>query len=336
MKLSRYRLDTFYCFCGLAALLTVFTINPALARSATQADHVILITLEGVENQVIQSGAMPVLHQLATEGAVTWSAETVRPSYSVSAMASLLTGLPVSKHRIDAEWEHYDFSRSFMRVPTMFDYLDLAGGRDTALFLMDERFYQLSRPEIYVDSQMCGKAKPECSPETVVVYIEDYLKKVTSEGGHGFRLFAVPGLLLVHLPAPADAGQKRGWDSSAYKKALLAVDSAVGDIVKLYQEFGVLDRTMVVVTGLNDGKQGAPQKNGSSMTKGTNGMAVPWFAWGANVKPGYEIKRKVSLIDTGATVMEALGLETHTEWDSQAINEIFQMIPERRTTGNES
>lgn len=65
-------------------------------------------------------------------------------------------------------------------------------------------------------------------------------------------------------------------------------------------------------------------------------MGVPWLAWGANVKPGYAIKRKVSIIDTGATVMEALGLETHTEWESRAINEIFQMIPERRTTGNES
>jgi hypothetical protein len=29
-------------------------------------------------------------------------------------------------------------------------------------------------------------------------------------------------------------------------------------------------------------------------------------------------------MDTGATVMRALGLETHTEWDSHAVEEIFK------------
>ena len=61
----------------------------------------------------------------------------------------------------------------------------------------------------------------------------------------------------------------------------------------------------------------------------------PWVAWGANVKPHFEITRKVSIMDTGATIMEALGLVTHTEWDSHGIHEIFQVVPERRTTGNE-
>jgi hypothetical protein len=32
----------------------------------------------------------------------------------------------------------------------------------------------------------------------------------------------------------------------------------------------------------------------------------------------------VSIIDTGATVMRMLGLETHTEWESKAVEEIFQ------------
>jgi hypothetical protein len=40
-------------------------------------------------------------------------------------------------------------------------------------------------------------------------------------------------------------------------------------------------------------------------------------------------------LDTGATIMYALGLETHMEWESQAVTEIFQTKPERRTTENE-
>ena len=178
-----------------------------------------LFVLEGVGNDVIQNGTMPVLQKLAREGAVTWKAQSVSP-YTVPSMASLLTGLPVKKHRVNQEWETYDFSRSFLRSPTMFDYLDLAGGIDTALFIMDERFYQLARPEIYVDLQTCGKAKPQCNPSTLVDYIDDYLKKVTSPGGFNFRIFKIPGLLVAHLPEPADVAHKRGWESRQYAQAL--------------------------------------------------------------------------------------------------------------------
>jgi len=127
--------------------------NPSPASSATQAEYVLLIVLEGVGAQAVHSGFMPVLNRLGTEGAVTWTAKSVSPSLTVPSMASLLTGISVDKHRIDEEWETYDFSRSFLRAPTLFDYMDLAGGLDTAVFFMDERFYQLARPEIYVDTQ---------------------------------------------------------------------------------------------------------------------------------------------------------------------------------------
>ena len=304
---------------------------------AGQANHVLLFVLEGVDNEVIQAHDLPILKKLTAEGAAKFDAQSISPPLTVPAMATLLTGVPVAQHRVNYEWEKYDFSRSFLRSPTIFDYLDLAGGIDTALFIMDERFYQLSRPEIYVDLQTCGKAKPQCNPGTVVVYIEDYLKKVTSQGGYGFRLFSVPGLLVAHLPAPLDAALKRGWHSKAYGKALATVDKAIGDVLEIYRGHKVLDKTMVIVTSLNgQGVESAGKENGSSGTKASHGTSVPWIAWGANVKSGYRIKAPVSIMDTGATVMEALGLETHTEWQSKALNEIFVSIPERRTTGNEN
>ena len=307
---------------------------PVLAASTpTQADHVLLFVLEGVGNDAIQNGTMPVLQKLAQEGAIAWNAQSVSPPLTVPAMATLLTGLPVKKHRVNQEWETYDFSRSFLRSPTLFDYLDLAGGIDTSLFIMDERFYQLARPEIYVDTQTCGKAKPQCNPATQVEYIKDYLKKVTSAGGYNFRIFKIPGLLVAHLPEAADVARKRGWDSRQYTQALQSVDTAIADVMAIYQDYGVLDKTMVMVAGLKgpDAPQASNAKMGASRTS-----PVPWLAWGVNVKPGYTIPDHVRIMDVGATVLEALGLETHTEWDSRALTEIFQKRPERRTTGNET
>jgi len=334
ITMNKFLSKCVFSIVGCAFVIPTFFSNPAPVYGGTQTDHIVLVVLEGVGNEQIQSGELPVLQRLAKEGAVTWSAESIQSSLSVPAMASLLTGLPVERHRINKEWEHYDFSRSFMRSPTMFDYLDLAGGQDTALFLMDERFYQLARPEIYVDTQTCGMSKPECNPATLTVYIRDYLKKVTSEGGYGFRLFEVPGLLVAHLPEAAHVGKKRGWDSKRYHQALQSVDNAVQEILNIYSDLGVLDRTMLVVVGLNGPGQDSPPIQKASSAG--NVPKVPWLVWGSNIKSGYSITKPVSILDTGATIMEALGLETYTEWDSHAHHEIFQTVPKRRTTGNES
>lgn len=306
---------------------------------AAQAEHIILVVLEGIKSSSIQHGATPNLAQLAKDGAVTWSARSITPPLTVPAMASLLTGLQVEKHRVTAAWETYDFARSFMRSPTVFDYMDLAGGKDTGVFLMDERLYQLVRPEIYVDSQVCGYTKPQCTPERASAYIKDFLNKVTSEKGYGFRLFGVPNLLLVHLPSAVKVGQKYGWDSEKYSASLLSIDTAVEQIIQTYKELGVLDKTMVIITGLNSGPLSPPTGEGktvsTSLTTPELDATIPWIAWGANIKRNHPISQSVSLLDTGATIMYALGLETHTEWDSRAIGDIFQTVPERRTTDND-
>ena len=51
---------------------------------------------------------------------------------------------------------------------------------------------------------------------------------------------------------------------------------------------------------------------------------VPWIASGVGIKAGHSIRQPVSIIDTGATVMRALGLTTYTEWESHPVEEIFK------------
>lgn len=325
---------------GLLVAASLLALNfsgiiPYPNASAEQAEHVVLVVLEGIKSSTVQSGATPHLAKLAQEGVVSWSAQSITPPFTVSAMASLLTGLPVEKHRVTADWENYDFARSFMRSPTVFDYMDLAGGADTGVFLMDERLYQLIRPEIYVDKQVCGYSKPQCSPETVSVYVQDFLKNVTSGKGSGFWLFGIPDLLVTHFPTAARIGQKYGWDSPKYSAAVKAIDNAIDKIMKNYQEIGALDHTMFIVTGLHSGPVHPPSKKVKKGETVELDATVPWIASGANIKRHHTISQPVSLLDTGATIMYALGLETHMEWESQAMKEIFQTIPERRTTENE-
>ena len=140
--------------------------------------------------------------------------------------------------------------------------------------------------------------RPECTSETVVKYIRDYMVKGTSGEGYGRRIFDLPHLLLVHLPEAGRIGRAEGWDSPAYRKGLQSVDRAMTSILDIYKDIKLFDRTTVFVTSItNDGNQ----KPGSKASR------VPWMAWGAGVKPGHSIKEPVTLLDTGATVMRTLG-----------------------------
>jgi hypothetical protein len=279
-----------------------------------QPEYVILFVLEGVGRDGVKTGPMPVLNRFVREGSATWSATAVNPPLRLPTMASLLTGMPVDKHGIT--WNTFDFIRGYPRPPTVFDYLDLSGGRDSAVFFMDESLYQLAKPEPYTDYQMCGPLKPECSTATIVQYIREYFRKATSGHGYGHAILSLPHFLVVHLPEPGRAGLAHGWNSKAYRQALKTVDEAMGSVLTIYRDLGLLGRTTVFVTALNGAGEAKPGTNG-------NLPHVPWIAWGAGIKAGHAISHPVSILDTGATVMRTLGLETYTEWDSHTVEEIF-------------
>lgn len=280
------------------------------------AERVILFVLEGVDQTSLDAGPMPQLRSLVNEGSVTWSAQSPTPDLRLPSMASLFTGLSVEKHGVD--WDTFDFARGYPRAPTLFDYMDLGGGKDTAIFFMDESLYQLARPEPYIDYQVCGPLRPECTTQTLVKYVRDYMVKGASGEGYGRRILDLPHLLIVHLPEAGRAGQAEGWMSESYSAALRDVDEALGNILDVYKELGLLDRAVVIVTALNG--RGAFE----SGTNGHTAGRVPWIVWGYGIKAGHEIEQTVSLLDTGATVMRTLGLQTYTEWDSHSVDEIFE------------
>ena len=289
------------------------------------ASQAILFVLEGIGQDSLKTDAMPVLGRLMKEGAVTWSATAVQPALRLPTMASLITGVSVSKHGMT--WNSFEFARGYPRPPTMFDYLDLSGGRDSTIFYMDESLYQLAKPEPYTDHQICGALRPECSPATIVSYVRQYFRKATSGHGYGHAIPALPHLLIVHLPEAGRAGAAEGWTSKSYRDALKRVDDAMGSILDLYRELGLLDSTIVFVTSISQsGASNFGSPADENVEKETNKKGPPevlWMASGPGVKKGHRLAGPISIMDTGATVMRALGLHTHTEWESRAVEDLF-------------
>ena len=172
------------CLAIVLSLTVLASFSPSVVLAARDAgdtvpssaqagptEYVILFVLEGFGQESLKSGVMPVLSSLVKDGAVTWAATAVSPARRLPTMASLVTGMPVAKHGIT--WNVFEFSRGYPRAPTVFDYLDLSGGRDSAIFYMDESLYQLAKPEPYTDYQMCGPLRAESNPDRWVGYVRD-------------------------------------------------------------------------------------------------------------------------------------------------------------------
>lgn len=294
--------------------------TPSVGNSAPSApltEHVILFVLEGFGQDSLKGGTMPTMSKLIKDGSVTWSATGVKPALRLPTMASIITGVPVEKHGIN--WNSFEFSRGYPRAPSVFDYLDLSGGRDSAIFFMDESLYQLARPEPYTDYQMCGPLKPECNPDRIVSYIQQYFKKATSGHGYGHAILSLPHFLVVHLPEAGRVGASRGWSSKEYREALRTVDKAMNSVLDIYKAEGLIKRTTVFVTSLS-----AEGADASGEQTANAAPILPWIASGVGIKHGHAIHQPVSILDTGATVMRTLGLQTHTEWESRPVEEIFQ------------
>jgi len=315
---TRILITSWFSLCVLFQSGAAVAAAPAaVPPGPVQPEHVILFVLEGFGQDSLKGGTMPTLSRLIKDGSVTWSATAVKPALRLPTMASLITGMPVEKHGIT--WNTFEFSRGYPRAPSMFDYLDLSGGRDSAIFLMDESLYQLARPEPYTDYQMCGPLKSECSTDRIVSYIRQYFKKATSGHGYGHAIPALPHFLVVHLPEAGRVGASKGWASKEYRDALRLVDKGIHSVLDIYQEHGLTKRTTLFVTSLSaEGRDAGQEQTDPAVPM------VPWIASGVGIKQGHAIHQPVSILDTGATVMRTLGLQTHTEWESHAVEEIFQ------------
>jgi hypothetical protein len=146
----------------------------------------------------------------------------------------------------------------------------------------------VAKPDRGMLLQMCSITEPGCNAQRIALdVITAY--KTSTEGK--------PSIFIIHFADPDIVGHDKGWMSKSYLRAVENSDRALGSLIKGFQELG-LYKDMVTT--------------------------IPWIAAGPGIKSGYEIKQPVSIIDTGATALRALGItDYYVEWKSRTIDEIF-------------
>ncbi len=252
---------------------------------------VVIVSIDGLRPDALQSGNLPNVTRLSRTGAFTWQARTINPSNTLPSHASMLTGYLPIRHGIT--WDDYLPANGGPKVPTIFIAARRAGRR-TAMVAGKEKFNTFrdtGEMDIFVGG---SRADSDVAEQAVA------------------QLFAGVDLLFVHLPDVDLSGHATSWMSASYKDRVAKADEALGRIMSALPE-----NTTIILTA---------DHGGHGFGHGTEDpldMAIPWIIAGPGIRQGYALTAPVSTTDTAATAAFLLGLVLPPDITGKAVNEAF-------------
>jgi len=260
--------------------------------------RVVLVVLDGLRPDAIPRFHLHNVAGFARRGASTFRAQTVSPSITPCAMASLLTGAAPERHGVQSERFHlprprgpvhplatelrrHSLSSSFFMPRVPFLMRGIASRISTLLGLGEFRNHGRDAHEV-LDAA-----------------------RVALESNR-------PGLVAMHWLDADRAGHEFGWMSPEYLQAISNADRCVGHVLEACAQTG---RPRNVLLLSDHGGHGR-----SHGTDCDEDMNIPWIMHGPNIKPG-PIDPTLCLYDACPTLAHLLGVPRAREWDGRAAME---------------
>jgi arylsulfatase A-like enzyme len=287
----------------VVALVVVCCLHLA-ANGTPRTEHVFIISIDGGKPATIQQSKMPVLEKLVKQGACTWAAQTIKPSLTLPAHTSMLTGVPMEKHHIT--WNSWIPSNGMVRVPTIFAAAKRAG-LSTAMFVGKEKFRHFLQPdtidEFYYDRANAVVVMKSDSGDRVFKKEGNIFSKMVATNAAAYIVKHKPNLCFIHFTDTDTIGHEFGWSSPEQIKAFSDTDAALGIIRNAIQKAGIARRSVMIISADHGG-------TGKGHSKGTpEDLTIPWIIWGQGVRKRFAITDPVSTCDTAATALWLLGVK---------------------------
>jgi predicted AlkP superfamily pyrophosphatase or phosphodiesterase len=242
---------------------------------------------------------MPILSAVAARG---WSAvaQTVRPSVTVAALATLATGVSPARHGLDAE-RRLPSPAVLRRLAPLPAHLQRHRRRTaicTGRLTLCQRLLAGSLLRVAGASGFFSAGR---LPAEVGELARDRIQRLR------------PHLGVVYLNDCDVAGHRDGWMSPAYLEAAHALDGAVGALVSLEQEAG----TTLLVTADHGGGGVAPTDH--DLPHPVNDR-IPIIAAGSTVARHVAEDGSASLLDLPPTILDLLGVPVPSQYEGRALD----------------
>lgn len=273
--------------------------SPTLTHTPTPTPtpvppKILILSIDGLRPDALQQAQAPHMLGLTQRGAFTFAAQTVHPSATLPAHASMLSGQLPEVHGI--LWNDTEPARGAILVPTLFSLAHERGLR-TVMVVGKEKFEHLSAPGTIDQYVFITNGDQFVADQAV------------AEVAAGFDV------MFVNFPNTDYFGHLNGWMSDTQISQLGRTDDAVGRLL------AVLPPETVVMLTADHGGHGVV--HGSRLPED---MTIPWIISGPGVRSGHAIAGPVSIMDTAATAAYLLGLELPTEAAGRPVLEAFAEV----------
>lgn len=304
--------------CRSLALVACFYLFACALWAAPKVQHVFIVSIDGGKPAAISRSRMPLLKELAAEGACTWVASTIFPSITLPSHTSMLTGVGPQKHHI--LWNTWKPQAGVVRVPTIFAEAKKAGF-STAMFVGKEKFRHLLQPgtidEFDFDAPDAAAHGAVTMDKTAPAKVQTVLARTVAKHAAQYILRQKPNLCFIHFTDTDDIGHRYGWGSPQQLQAFARVDAALAQVLQAIDQAGILQDSVLIVTA---------DHGGHDRTHGTRrpeDMTIPWIAWGKGVRPHCTITAPVNTCDTAATALWLLDVPRPDSLDGKPVTTAF-------------
>jgi predicted AlkP superfamily pyrophosphatase or phosphodiesterase len=267
---------------------------------------VVVVSIDGLRPDAIDSYEALTLQRLMREGSYTLSASTINPSKTLPSHTSMLTGQPPERHGV--LWNNVTAAETdSIELPNVFGLARLHG-YTTAAFFSKAKFQPLQVEGTLDYSQAPGGWWGRWSSDRTVADVAHYLES------------ARPNLLFVHLTDPDAGGHRSGWMTEEYGRAVVSADRALDRLLSVAERaFGKGEFTMIVTADHGGHGTGHGSDDPRDLT-------IPWIAWGKGVRPGELAKSTIRTMDTAATALWLLGVTEPSDWIGQPVTTAYTAV----------
>ena len=280
-------------------------VRPVPPQVAPIAQHVVIISIDGLRPDLLLRGDTPRLHALLPQSSFTFWARTTAMSITLPSHVSMMTGVTPDRHGIIWNGGFHGYPK----YPTLFEVArKYRPELTTAVVAGKEKFRAFLRPGI-VDFAFVPLSDDVDDP-TVAAYAADLILKKR------------PNILFVHFANPDQYGHKYGWASPEQFYGIHQADTGVGLILDALDETHLADQTLVIISADHGG---AGKSHGPDDPRSRH---IPWIARGPNIRHGTDLTTDAPLTvnteDTFATASYFLGLPIDPAIDGRPVMPILE------------
>lgn len=254
-------------------------------------EQVLVVSIDGVAPRFVSPRTMPHLCALGLEGASSYQAETVHPSITLPAHASLLRGVDPRAHGITNNTPKPldGVAPSFLRIAR-------SAGLTTAAVINWTPIRTLLEPDAVDTLYFLDRGYGADDDSRIATSARRILEHES------------PDLVFVYIVAPDLAGHDHGWGSPEYLQALVASDNHLASVVNAAGP----DRAIIVTT--DHGGEGDDHQASRDIDKQTFVTLRS-----ARVPCGTTWTRRPSILDVAPTVASLLGFPSDSGWTGRSL-----------------